>query len=103
MSIRESPTPPGETRNGLDWRIVALTLGSFLALSYSLCLLGDLVLGHTMWRAWAIFLPGFDALNWANFFAGLLASFVYGVYAALVFVPLYNFFIRRLGNRNETA
>lgn len=82
----------------LDWRIVALSAGSFLALSYSLCLLGDILLGHEMWRSWAVFLPGFETLSWSNFLFGFFAAFAYGVYVALVFVPLYNFYLQRFGN-----
>ena len=48
-----------------------------------------------MWRSWALFIPGLDALSWPNFFFGLFANFAYGIYGALVFVPLYNFFAQR--------
>ena len=81
---------------GLDWRVAALASGSFLGISYVLCIVGDLLLGHDMFRAWIAFFPGFIWLTWSSFLLGLVQAFLYGVYAALVFVPLYNFFCIRV-------
>ena len=36
-------------------------------------------------------LPGFKWLTWQGFFAGLIQIFLYGAFAGLVFVPIYNF------------
>ena len=80
----------------LDWRVAALAGGSFLGISYVLCIVGDLVLGHDMFRGWMAFFPGFIRLTWSSFLLGLVQAFLYGVYAALVFVPLYNFFRNRM-------
>ena len=44
----------------------------------------------------SIFLPGFELLSWRSFFLGLAESFAWGWYVALVFGPLYNFFVRRV-------
>ena len=35
-------------------------------------------------------LPGFKLLNWWSFFLGLIESFGYGWYVALIVGPLYN-------------
>ena len=43
-------------------------------------------------------LPGFKWLTWPGFFIGLVESFLYGAYAGMVYVPIYNFFNRRWGN-----
>ena len=43
----------------------------------------------------ALFLPGFELLNWRTFFLGLGESFAWGWYVALIFGPLYNFFAWR--------
>ena len=42
--------------------------------------------------ALSIFLPGFTLLSWPTFVLGLVESFGWGWYVALVFAPLYNFF-----------
>ena len=40
-------------------------------------------------------LPAFTWLTAGGFVLGLLESFLYGVYAGLVFVPIHNFLARR--------
>ena len=42
-----------------------------------------------------IALPGFRWLSVGSFFLGLVESFLYGAYTGLVFVPIYNFVLRR--------
>lgn len=37
---------------------------------------------------------GSSWLSWQSFLLGLGESFAYGVYIVLVYVPLYNFFVR---------
>jgi 2TM family of unknown function (DUF5676) len=76
---------------------LGLALSLSLVISYVLCVLGYLFfpsvpIEHT---ALAIFLPGFTLLSWPSFFLGLLESFGWGWYVALVFGPLYNFFAAR--------
>lgn len=77
----------------LDWRPVGLALGSFLAISFVLCVAFDLVFpGMAMYESWMKLLPGFEWLSWGSFLLGLVESFSYGIYIALVLCPLYNFF-----------
>jgi len=76
----------------LYWRDVALATGSFLAVTYVLCVAYDLAFDQRMYEAWLKLLPGFTWLTWGSFFLGLIESFAYGIYFGLVFVPLYNFF-----------
>lgn len=40
-------------------------------------------------------LPGFEWISPRSFFLGLVESFLWGAYAALIFVPLHNFFAGR--------
>ena len=40
-------------------------------------------------------LPGFEWYSWRGFLVGLIESFLYGAYAGLVYVPIYNFMHRR--------
>jgi 2TM family of unknown function (DUF5676) len=77
---------------------LGLSLSMFFALSYVLCVLAYLLLPALpiLHDALAIFLPGFKLLSWTSFFLGLVESFAWGWYVALVFGPIYNFFVRRM-------
>ena len=79
--------------------IIALgqALSAFLSLSYTICILGYLLFPGmpVKHESLAIFLPGFTLLSWRTFFLGLIESFIWGWYIALVFGPIYNFFLRR--------
>lgn len=88
----------------LSIRSVAYAAGSFLAISYVLCVLWDLLLPSVaMYRWWSPLLPGFRWLTWPAFFLGLGETFLYGVYIAVVFVPLFNFFNRQFGQEEALA
>jgi hypothetical protein len=83
----------------LNWKTVGVSVGLFLSISYVLCVIYDLIFpGMTMYQAWIRLLPGFIWLTWGSFFLGLVESFLYGIYVALVFVPLYNFFKGKFGS-----
>lgn len=87
--------------NLLNWKTVGVSVGLFLAISYVLCVIYDLIFpGQTMYLAWIRLLPGFKWITWASFFIGLIETFLYGIYFALIFVPLYNFFKRKFETRN---
>lgn len=69
-----------------------MSLGIFLALTFVLCVLFDLWFpGAAMYQTWLKLLPGFTWLTWPSFFLGLVESFAYGWYIALIFGPLFNF------------
>ena len=75
-----------------------ISLGLFLAFTYVLCVLFDLWFPDlAMNQVWAQMLPGFVWISWSSFFLGLIESFAYGWYVALVFGPLYNFVAARIG------
>lgn len=77
----------------LNIKTVGLSLGSFLSITFILCVVYDLIFpGSAMYQAWIRLLPGFKWLTFTSFILGLVESFLYGVYIVLVFVPLYNFF-----------
>ena len=74
-----------------------MALSLFLVISYMFCVLGYLLLpslpiNHA---ALTIFLPGFVLLTWPSFVLGLVESFMWGWYVALIFGPLYNLFASR--------
>jgi hypothetical protein len=63
----------------------------FLAISFLLCVLFDLAFpAHAMFSSWQALLPGFHWISWGSFILGLIESYGYGWYAALIFVPIYN-------------
>jgi len=77
---------------------LGMGLGTFLALTFVLCVLFDLWFPElAMNPVWSPLLPGFTWLTWPSFFLGLAESFSYGWYVALIFGPLYNFFTARFG------
>jgi hypothetical protein len=83
----------------LSITVLGLALSLFLAISFVICILGYLVfpglpIAHS---ALSIFLPGFELLSWQSFALGLIESFIWGWYIAVIFVPLYNFFAARYG------
>ncbi|HVC63610.1 MAG TPA: DUF5676 family membrane protein [Acetobacteraceae bacterium] len=72
---------------------LGLSLGGFLVITYILCIGFDLIFpGQAMYQTWLRLLPGFTWLSWGSFLLGLVESFAYGWYVALVFAPLFNFF-----------
>jgi uncharacterized membrane protein YqhA len=84
--------------NKLCFKPVAFALSAFLAVTYILCVVYGLIFHEfPMHQAWEALLPGFTWLSWSTFFLGLVETILYGIYVALVFVPLYNFFIRKFG------
>ncbi len=80
--------------------VLGTSLGLFLAITYLLCVLFDLLFpGMAMYETWLRLLPGFTWLSWPSFLLGLVESFAYGWYVALVFGPLFNYFAARAERR----
>lgn len=79
----------------LSIRGTALAAGLFFDVTFVLCVLWGLVVPQrleTMPRIWETLLPGFTWLTPASFVLGLVELFLYGLYVAAVFVPLFNYF-----------
>ena len=81
----------------LAWKAVTWSLGTFGAITFTLCVVYGLLVPKTlhMVQFLEIVLPGFRWLTFGTFVLGLVESFLYGAYAGLVFTPLYNYFSRR--------
>ncbi|MGR3271735.1 DUF5676 family membrane protein [Thalassococcus profundi] len=78
--------------------IVALgwALSLFLAITYLVCVGFDLLFpDYAMYETWAGLLPGFVWLTPTGFAIGLIESFLYGWYGALIFGGLYNAIVSR--------
>lgn len=81
----------------LNLTVVSLALGLTGAITFTICILWDLALpAYSMLRVWELLLPGFSGISAGSYALGLAESFLGGVYAGVVFVPLYNWLGRRL-------
>ena len=75
---------------------VGMSLGILLALSFVICVVfGLLFPGATMYQAWLPLLPGVSWISWPSVLLGLVETFAYGWYIAVIFVPVWNFFAPR--------
>ena len=83
-------------RNRISMAAVGHGTSFFLVITFVLCVGFDLLVpGFAMYEHWQGFLPGFSWLSPGTFLLGLIESYAYGWYFALVWVPLYNFFVSR--------
>ena len=83
---------------GISLKASGLATSLFLAIAFTLCVIFDLLVpSHAMYHAWLDLLPGFKWLSWQSFVLGLIESYGYGWFIALIWVPLYNAFL--LGTR----
>ena len=83
----------------LNLKVTSWSLGVFTAISFVLCVIYGLIVPPSLHMASALeaVLPAFKWLTFPGFLLGLVESFLYGVYAGLVFVPIHNAFARRWG------
>jgi hypothetical protein len=83
--------------NMLNIKVVTWSLGIFGAVTFVVCVLYGLVVPESlhMTQGLEIALPGFKWLTLTGFLIGLVESFLYGVYAGLVFVPIHNALAKR--------
>lgn len=83
----------------LNIRVLTWSLATFTTFSYLVCVAYGLIVPESlhMVQFLEITLPGFKWLSLGSFVIGLAESFLYGVYAGLVYTPIYNFYQRRWG------
>lgn len=76
---------------------VAWTLAVFSAVVFTLDILFGLLFPNwwVMQNLYEFLLPGFTFISWGAFFLGLVEIFVGGFLTAVLFVPIYNYFISR--------
>lgn len=76
---------------------IAWTLSVFAAVVFTLDMLFGALFPNwwVMQKIYEFLLPGFTLLSWGTFFLGLVESFVGGFLTAVLFVPIYNYFISR--------
>ena len=91
---RRGPAADGTPR--IPVLALGMSLGLFLAITFVVCVAFDLLFpGMAMNETWLRLLPGFTWLSWPSFLLGLVESFAYGWYVALIFGPLFNLFAAR--------
>ena len=80
--------------NKLSVKRVGMAMSLFFAISFVACVVWGLVtpMPMHMHDAWVSLLPGFVWLTPGGFAIGLVESYLYGWWIALVFVTLYNKF-----------
>lgn len=96
MTTVSQATPINDSKRCMRVIPVGMSVGLLFVISYVLCV----ALGLIWWEGglhqlWLQLLPGFSWLSPVTFLLGLVESFAYGWYIALVFVPLFNFFSTR--------
>ena len=81
----------------LNIKVVTGALGLSGAVSFVVCVLWGLITPQSVHMHVFLeqFLPGFIWLTWWEFLLGLVESFLFGVYAAIVYVPIYNWLTKR--------
>ncbi len=93
---RSSGTPLSAAQDSrIPVLALGMSLGIFLAVTFVLCVGFDLLFPSlAMYPNWQRLLPGFTWLSWPSFLLGLIETFAYGWYVALIFGPLFNLFAR---------
>jgi len=88
-------------KTGVSLFAVGHASSFFLAISFTLCVAFDLLFpDYAMYQSWQALVPGFVWLSWKSFFIGLIETWAYGWYFALIWVPIYNF-VALKGERNS--
>ncbi len=91
-------------RHNLSLIAVGHATSLLLAITFTLCVAFDLLFpGWAMFEAWHKLLPGFEWLSWKSFMLGLVESYAYGWYVALIWVPVYNLFSGRTRSQQWLA
>jgi len=83
----------------LNTKLGAWALGIFAAITFVICVIWGLVTPQSLHMSAFLeqVLPAFKWLTWWGFLLGLVESFLYGVYAGLVYCSIYNWLYRRWG------
>ncbi len=85
---------------GISAMAAGFATSLFLAITFCLCVAFDLLFpSSAMYSTWVKLLPGFEWLSWSSFCLGLVESYGYGWFIALIWVPLYNVYL--LGARRS--
>lgn len=89
----------------LNTKIWTATLGCWMVISFTLCVLGGVIapslpIPH---RTLELLLPGFTWISPRSFVIGLTETLLYGVYTGWVLALVHNFFARRWPASRQTS
>ena len=78
-------------------KVWMLSSGCWMAITFTVCVIGGVIapglpIPH---RTLELLLPGFTWISLASFALGLVETFLFGAYAAWLFVLLHNVFAQR--------
>ena len=81
----------------LNIKVVTWSLAIWTAFTFVFCVVYGLLTPSSLHMVAMLeqTLPGFKWLTGVGFVIGLIESFLYGAYAGLVYVPIYNFLYRK--------
>ena len=102
QAIAIDPPDIGFRRNAmLNIKVVTWSLAIWAALMFMSCVVYGLLTPSSMHMTAFLeqLLPGYKPLSGVGFFVGLIQSFLYGAFAGLVYVPVYNFLNRNFSSR----
>lgn len=89
-------------KTGVSLVAVGHATSLFLAISFTLCVVFDLLFpSYAMYQSWQALVPGFVWLSWKSFLIGLIETWAYGWYFALIWVPVYNFVALKGGSFSD--
>lgn len=90
-----SPTN-GSSSARLSIAVVGNAMSFFLVISFLLCIAAALVFNRPpMHEPWLSLTPGVLPLSFTSALLGVVETFVYGWFVALVLLPVYNLFVTR--------
>ena len=80
----------------LNIKIVTWSLAIWTAFSYAFCVVYGMLTPSSIHMSAFLqqVLPGYESNSWSGFNIGLIESFLYGAYAGIVYVLIYNFLYR---------
>lgn len=83
-------------KQGISLIAVGHATSLLLSISFVLCVAFDWFFPeYAMYEVWQKLLPGFEWISWKSVLLGLVESYGYGWYFALIWVPIYNVVISR--------
>ena len=82
----------------LNIKLISWALGLWAAVTFVVCVIYGLITPQSLHMQALLeqLLPAYKWLTWWGFLLGLVESFLYGAYAGIVYVPIYNWLARRL-------